>query len=62
MEDQEKHDRRIQAYIDEVGVERYTIECMIAHLTDVERNRLLLDLPRQARECVARVVNDAEPS
>ena len=56
-----EHERKIQTYIDEVGAERYAIECMVVHLTDVERNRLLLDLPRPARECVERVISEAKP-
>ncbi len=50
---------RVQQYIDQVGPERYAIECLVAHMTDVELKRILLDLPQQAREVVYRVIDKA---
>jgi len=52
---------RVQQYIDQVGEERYTIECLVTHMTDVELKRILLDLPQQASEVVHRVIDEASP-
>jgi len=53
---------KTQSYIDKVGAERYAIECLIVYMTDVERSRILSEIPRPARECVERVIDEAEPS
>jgi len=46
-------------YINQVGPERYAIECIIARMTDVELKRILFGLPQPAREVVRRVIDEA---